>query len=110
MQAQKRNQSSNYYRRRNCRSGGDNRGKRGSTDPWKDYTEDDQILIMENYQNNQKKDMENMRNNFLFSWLFASEDNGETEENMKLRGQLLGIDTNLDRVAVVLGVVHNGEK
>lgn len=68
------------------------------------------ILIMENYQNNQKKDMENMRNNFLFSWLFASEDNGETEENMKLRGQLLGIDTNLDRVAVVLGVVHNGEK
>ena len=60
------------------------------------------ILIMESYQNNQKKIMENMRNNFLFSWLFASEDNGETEENMKLRGQLLGIDTNLDRVVVVL--------
>ena len=68
------------------------------------------ILIMESYQNNQKKIMENMRNNFLFSWLFASEDNGETEENMKLRGQLLGIDINLDRVVVVLGVSHKNEK
>ena len=68
------------------------------------------ILIMDSYQNNQKKMMDNMRNNFLFSWLFASEDNGKTEENMKLRGQLLGIDINLDRVAVVLGIMRKNSE
>lgn len=64
------------------------------------------ILIMDSYQNNQKKIMENMKNNFVFSWLFASEDSTETEENMNFRGQLLGIDINLNRVVVVLGIVH----
>lgn len=64
------------------------------------------ILIMDSYQNNQKKIMENMKNNFVFSWLFASEDSGETEESMNLRGQLLGIDINLNRVVVVLGIIH----
>ena len=68
------------------------------------------ILIIDSYQNNQKKMMDNMRNNFLFSWLFASEENGETEENMKLRGQLLGIDINLDRVAVVLGIMRKNSE
>ncbi|MDO4273840.1 MAG: sugar diacid recognition domain-containing protein [Eubacteriales bacterium] len=67
------------------------------------------ILIMDSYQNNQKKIMENMKNNFVFSWLFASEDSGETEETMNFRGQLLGIDINLNRVVVVLGIVHKKE-
>ncbi|MDC7287728.1 helix-turn-helix domain-containing protein [Blautia schinkii] len=64
------------------------------------------ILIMDSYQNNQKKITENMKNNFVFTWLFATEDSGETEESMNLRGQLLGIDINLDRVVVVLGIVN----
>lgn len=62
------------------------------------------ILIMDNYQNNQKKTMENMKNNFIFSWLFANEDESETDENINLRGRLLGIDINLNRVVVVMGI------
>lgn len=68
-----------------------------------------QILIMDRYQSNQKKNMETMRNNFIFSWLFASEDGDETEESIKLRGQLLRIDVDLDRIVVVCGVIRNNE-
>ena len=64
------------------------------------------ILIMDSYQNIQKKNMENMRNNFLFSWLFGNDDSGESEENLQLRGQLLGIDIDFDRVVVVFGVIE----
>lgn len=64
------------------------------------------ILIMDSYQNIQKKNMENMRNNFLFSWLFGNDDSGESEENLQLRGKLLGIDIDFDRVVVVFGVIE----
>ena len=64
------------------------------------------ILIMDSYLNIQKKNMENMRNNFLFSWLFGNDDSGESEENLQLRGQLLGIDIDFDRVVVVFGVIE----
>lgn len=64
------------------------------------------ILIMDSYQNIQKKNMENMRNIFLFSWLFGNDDSGESEENLQLRGQLLGIDIDFDRVVVVFGVIE----
>lgn len=67
------------------------------------------ILIMDSYQSNQKKRMESMKNNFVFSWLFASEDSGETEENIMLRGRLLGIDIHTDRVVMVLGIVNGKE-
>lgn len=62
------------------------------------------ILIMDNYQNNQKKTMENVKNNFIFSWLFTNEDETDTDENINLRGRLLGIDINLNRVVVVMGI------
>ncbi len=64
------------------------------------------ILIMDSYKNIQKKNMENMRNNFLFSWLFGNDDSGESEENLQLRGQLLGIDIDFDRVVVVFSVIE----
>lgn len=67
------------------------------------------ILIMDNYQNNQKKTMENMKNNFIFSWLFANEDENESDENINLRGRLLGIDINLNRVVAVMGIQSNKE-
>lgn len=69
-----------------------------------------QILIMDRYQSNQKKNMEAMRNSFIFSWLFDSEDNGETEESVKMRGQLLGIDVNLNRIVAVCGVIRNNQE
>ena len=68
------------------------------------------ILIMDSYQNIQKKNMENMRNNFLFSWLFGNDDSGESEENLQLRGQLLGIDIDFDRVVVGFGVIEKQPK
>lgn len=69
-----------------------------------------QILIMDRYQSNQKKNMEAMRNSFIFSWLFASEDSDETEESVKMRGQLLGIDVNLSRIVAVCGVTKNNQE
>lgn len=68
------------------------------------------ILIMDNYQNNQKKIIENMQNNFIVSWLFTDEESSETEENLQLRGQLLGIDINLVRVVAVMGVAREQEE
>lgn len=67
------------------------------------------ILIMDNFQNNEKKTMESKKNDFIFNWLFVDEDKSESEENITLRGSLLGIDIGLNRVVAVMSVESKKE-
>ncbi|MCD7736578.1 MAG: helix-turn-helix domain-containing protein [Lachnospiraceae bacterium] len=67
------------------------------------------ILILNHYQSNQKKAKETMVNNFIFSWLYESEEENESDENISLRGRLLGIDINLTRVVTVMNIESQAE-
>lgn len=61
-----------------------------------------EILISEALLKDQSLLYDNAKNTFLYSWLFENISDPEALKQLELSGQLLGIDTGLSRIAVVL--------
>lgn len=62
-----------------------------------------EILIVEQYKSNQKKEKESIRNNFVFNWLFSGDDD-EAKEDLIFKGKFIGIDVTLPRIVVVISL------
>lgn len=71
-----------------------------------------EIMILDRYQRNYRQTTRDMRNNFVFNWLFDNREDRETEEELKMSGSLLGIDVELPRVVTILNILYqdNGKK
>lgn len=71
-----------------------------------------EIMILDRYQRNYRQTTRDMRNNFVFNWLFDNREDGDTDEELKISGSLLGIDVELPRVVTILNILYqdNGKK
>lgn len=67
-----------------------------------------EIMISDNYQSNQQQSFNNLRYHFI-SYLLLNEEEINDEEELILRGKILGIDVNLKRVISVLNPINNNE-
>jgi len=61
-----------------------------------------EILISEAVLKDQSLLYDNAKHTFLYSWLFENISDPEARKQLELSGQLLGIDTGLARIAVVM--------
>jgi len=64
-----------------------------------------EILITEEYQKEQTHLIENTINNFVYNWIFKSQDEDSAEGNkFMLSGELLGIDVQISRAVIVMNI------